>query len=886
EWVDKAILERGDITVGAKGIRAIGRLAYFLNFNNIKKAFNTVLSKVTDQPNLRYMVENHGIQVATGVNVFLLTSICGGTGSGMFLDLAFTIKALLSGTEHQRIGYLVMPGVFGTDMAKGAGYAAMRELNHYQMDHEFEANWENENQPTILPPPPFDFCYMVNNSNGKISFHQKEHLFEMIAHNIFLEFAHEFGQYKASLKDNVQASSIGTDKLGCPLNYISIGLSTISFPRERIIRSCSYKLAGEIVEKWMTGEKDTDRIEDYLDHFLDYNKLYIDTDNVRKNQIKDELLKIRGGGNYYSKIDDEMTSVFNGIKKQKTKFYDNFIERREEELEKKFYEGDAEPERWGEYFRGIYRNRLQKKEEVQELLNKTISKMIQSEREGIEYAKEFLIALEQRFIHYGDYSRSKFNLISKGESSFAKKKVQDLEKLKSYEKTFVFDRKKVMIDQVDKLTNSKDGTLNNYFKKKLDKKILEMMITLTSEIAEYAAYLIKEIDLFKEKLAKVQRALKDTQDSIILDASASDVYSLVLYEKGDVDRYYQEYVRSKDQAMERDTAMLVGEKSLATLNAGDIFELRKEEYGIQEIKDALVRECMPTFEPIKNITVARKFFEKYPTESEQRMHLRNVFTSSEVFLNFRHVPDFTKMPNSKVSLIGVFEGRQPTAKDFVKLLPLLERSCSEPDQLRGIQPIRHKDEIIFTTEEGAFPLRMINEIDDYESKYDKLSQGYQNPLHLRKYDKDFLVEIIRPTEAEQQKARIGTYIGFALGLLKADPDDPESVIYSYRDPRTGFIENKPMGRVGEEERIIDNLLHRFNKDLRQIIFQEVDNKLKGVARNREQKKKIWQAISDYREAYMKTRDRDWLERYQIPDFFKNIIQGYNLFDPSFLEETV
>ena len=240
EWVDRSILERGDVSVGAKGIRAIGRLAYFLNFETIKTAFNSVRSQVTNQPNLRYMAENHGVQVATGLNVFIITSVCGGTGSGMFLDLAFTIKDLLSGTEHQRIGYLILPGVFGTDMAKASGYAALRELNHYQMDHEFEANWENEPKPRVLEPPPFDFCYLINNSNGKINFHQKEHLFEMVAHNIFLEFAHEFGQYKASLKDNLQAAAIGTDKLGCPLNYISLGLSTITFPKERIINCLLY----------------------------------------------------------------------------------------------------------------------------------------------------------------------------------------------------------------------------------------------------------------------------------------------------------------------------------------------------------------------------------------------------------------------------------------------------------------------------------------------------------------------------------------------------------------------------------------------------------------------------------------------------------------------
>jgi hypothetical protein len=246
------------------------------------------------------------------------------------------------------------------------------------------------------------------------------------------------------------------------------------------------------------------------------------------------------------------------------------------------------------------------------------------------------------------------------------------------------------------------------------------------------------------------------------------------------------------------------------------------------------------------------------------------------------VPDFARLPNSKVSLIGVFEGRQPTRPEFQDLLPLLERSCTEPDQLRGIQPIRPRDEILFTTEEGAFPLRMINEIDDYEAKYDKFSQGFQNPLHLRKDDRDFLVEIIQPTENEQRKARVGVYMGLAIGVLVPDRDDPGFVVYSYRDPKTGFLENKPMGRLNEEERMIDTLLHRFNRELRDIIFNDVESRLRQAGSRTGDKEKTWNQINEYRTDYFRRRDKDTLYRKGIPDLFKEVIEEYKLYDPAFV----
>ena len=889
EWVDKSVLERGDITVGAKGIRAIGRLAYYLNFVGIKKAFNAIYSQVTDQPNLRYMADTHNMQVAPGVNVFMVSSICGGTGSGMFLDLAFTVKDILAGSEHLRIGYMVLPGVFGTDMAKATGYAALRELNHYSMDHDFEANWENESKPRIIQPPPFDFCYIVNNGNNNVNFSQKEHLFEMIAHNIFLEFSHEFGQYKASLKDNIQAVAIGTDRLGCPLNFISLGLSTITFPRDRIVRACSHRLGKEVIDRWLNAGGESDRLTEYIDHFLDYNKLFVDVDHAKKNQLKDELLEAGEGKNYYSLVDEEMAATYRGTRNQNHNRYDAFIESRIEDYEKKFYEGDRDPDRWGEFFRGIHRNSQKKKKKTEEVLVEAISKTIQNDREGLAYTKDFLELLDRRFTRYRDYFREKFDQLSKQESKISKDKVNTLQSLKAMKKQFVFNKKEVMLSEVDKLTNSRGGKITIYFKRKIDKKVLEVSITLMNELVEYCRFLLRELDNFKEKLNRIHKILSDQEKILTYDTSSLDAYSLTLYESNDVNAYYDQFVRARDVEQDRNTVAASGEKTLEDLakrmrlDKVQLFEIRKDDFTDQSIVESLVSVCKPVFAAINDITVARKFFEKYPTETEQMMHMKNIFSSSEVFLKFKTIPDFTERANNKVSLIGVHEGRQPSLPDFQRMLPLLENACTNADQLRGIQPIMQKDEILFTTEEGAFPLRRITEIDEYEAKYDKLSRGNQNPLHLRKYDRDTLVEIVRPTESEQRKAKIGVYIGCALNIIKPDEDDQTYMVYTYRDPGTGFVENKPMGKFNEEEKMIDTLLHRFNKELRNIIFNDVDGRLARASKSLVEKGKVWHAIDKFRTDYFRRRDREFLEKRSIPDLFKEIIEEYKLFDSSFLD---
>jgi hypothetical protein len=229
----------------------------------------------------------------------------------------------------------------------------------------------------------------------------------------------------------------------------------------------------------------------------------------------------------------------------------------------------------------------------------------------------------------------------------------------------------------------------------------------------------------------------------------------------------------------------------------------------------------------------------------------------------------------------VFGGRNATLPEFKDLLPQLEKCCSEPGQLRGIQPIRGKNEILFTTEEGAFPLRMLNDIDTYEAKYDKFMEGMQNPLHLRRDEQDYLMEIAMPSQEEQRKTKIAALAGIALGVIVPDEDNPQYLIYRYVNPATGLKESKPVGKRSEEDRIIDSLLSRTNKGLRDILFNECTNRLAAGARNLAEKEKCWKSLVAYDEELRSRLDPEALEKRGYHEVISGIIQEYGLYDPSF-----
>ncbi|MFM6613220.1 MAG: tubulin-like doman-containing protein, partial [Dolichospermum sp.] len=74
-----------------------------------------------------------GLIIEPGLNIFVVGSLCGGTGSGMFLDVGYTLKNLYGEDGAQILGYLVIsPELYGNTTSMIANtYAALQELNYY-----------------------------------------------------------------------------------------------------------------------------------------------------------------------------------------------------------------------------------------------------------------------------------------------------------------------------------------------------------------------------------------------------------------------------------------------------------------------------------------------------------------------------------------------------------------------------------------------------------------------------------------------------------------------------------------------------------------------------------------------------------------------------------
>ncbi|MCL2204122.1 MAG: tubulin-like doman-containing protein [Defluviitaleaceae bacterium] len=220
-------LSISDGTKGASGNRQAGRL---LLFEKINGAIDAIDGKIRA---LRVERENKLL-------VFILTGLSGGTGGGMFLDVAYIVRGLMErdygakGIDRvETSGYLFTPDVHIAGNALNIhteeyiqrnGYAALKELDYWMNVEERAPERFVQRYGTRLTVnsglPPFNLCHLVSATNidGVYLKDAYAHCLDVTAENIVNFLAQEektSGQefaihdYQSNLLANIAAMKSG-----------------------------------------------------------------------------------------------------------------------------------------------------------------------------------------------------------------------------------------------------------------------------------------------------------------------------------------------------------------------------------------------------------------------------------------------------------------------------------------------------------------------------------------------------------------------------------------------------------------------------------------------------------------------------------------------------
>ncbi|MFO0802158.1 MAG: tubulin-like doman-containing protein [Gemmataceae bacterium] len=171
-WFDQQLLYKIPRTPSTMGLRLLGRLAFCDHYRPLMGKIHAELESCLAPDSLHLTEQRTGLRRRTNrPRVYVVAGIAGGTGGGMFLDVAYTVRARLKRMGYENpevVGVLIVPpadAMLTPPQALGNTYASLTELNHYTRSQSvFTANYDDRNGAIKEKDAPFTRCILLPGS--------------------------------------------------------------------------------------------------------------------------------------------------------------------------------------------------------------------------------------------------------------------------------------------------------------------------------------------------------------------------------------------------------------------------------------------------------------------------------------------------------------------------------------------------------------------------------------------------------------------------------------------------------------------------------------------------------------------------------------------------
>ncbi|PCJ82002.1 MAG: hypothetical protein COA49_03305 [Bacteroidetes bacterium] len=251
DWIPNATLALG--TSGAGGKSSYGRLSLWANFSAVK---NKILALN---------------QVSGGFDsVYIVGSLTGGTGSGIFIDLAYLIRQLIANAKL--FSLLMIPKE--SDLSQNTSnffinsYFAIKALEYYSVpNNTYSVTWPDGTPlpNSIGPKAPYDINVVVSPDYFHQSGINNTH---MCDYNDLTPMFKTMGLYVSLLGgDKIRglknvSSARWIDGAGGAqhvTNFITVGLSLLQYPKAILEEFIALGYSREIINEWISSDKFKDK---------------------------------------------------------------------------------------------------------------------------------------------------------------------------------------------------------------------------------------------------------------------------------------------------------------------------------------------------------------------------------------------------------------------------------------------------------------------------------------------------------------------------------------------------------------------------------------------------------------------------------------------------
>ncbi|PSF39378.1 hypothetical protein C7H19_00910 [Aphanothece hegewaldii CCALA 016] len=755
---------------GAHGIRPVGRLTFFHNFRKIQKAIESAENRTRGHEGV---LLKKGFNVEQGLNIFVVGSLCGGTGSGMFLDVAYTIRRMYSEKETQLFGYLVVsPQLYGdTPNMNGNVYAALKELNYYSTPQTtFDTCFDLQNLIEIQESrPPFDFTYLVSNQTAKdYKIIDKNKLTNVIAHKITLDFCGELASALKEQRDNFRLQMLSADEHPFKMTqrYLTFGLASVYFTRDIIVQVALNRLELNLTKFWLDGKGQSPEAQTLLKRFL----INWSADKSSKDYF---LLKL-----------EELTQDTNKNFAQTLKTWKvNLDISLEESKNLDEIEGiiNQLPGKLREQFRTVQPGETESTRGIWlTYLQKSRVSLIDKLKGDIEQYWESLLNpgnadfcvnntrawLEAFFTELNDSQR---RLEEQKQDLREMYRLEDLEKKWQDTKQLIddFQQQKSLpffgknkVGQIQSEARNGVQQIYQLIKHNFDFALVEEALKICISLQQQIQSLINQTNnlnnLFQDLNVFYQK-----NESDLKQVNFDEMSGEAILPEEDIDSCYDDFVEVNEPYAQ-----------LVSVSLKIIERFGNNQTLTQLLKPNLVDE--PHLKQIINNTVDRqfsnrgmskvqsaikRFLEHYPI-SERSKRLEQILLESEPLLPINvSATRYFDDPGKTLKIIGFKDKDEPEVRQFKEIL---KKEIGVADSV--LKPMQAEDEIIIVHEYAAFPLRIVSGLEQMRQLYERQLKLAQSFLH-NDYSIDFF-EMIPPDANHVNQIEHTFFPCIALDILK------------------------------------------------------------------------------------------------------------------------
>ena len=275
------------MTIGAGQVRSNGRFAITFNENAVAQKLKNVVNAIL---NVQHSFSERYELMSSALEIHVVFSLCGGTGSGTFINMAYLLREAVP--DAKVYGYAVLPGIFDAMINQPAAKAKVPSnafgslmdldyLMHLTMaDNPINIEYFTRTYTTTQNP--FDAVYVIDNKNKNNDIYNDVADIAQMISLALVTSTGELSVAQQSVFDNVvkvvrDGNMDIEDKKAWAAGF---GICEICYNGEELTRILKYKTVARIIELLENTTDDS--------NILANN--WIDDNHIRENNGRDDVI--------------------------------------------------------------------------------------------------------------------------------------------------------------------------------------------------------------------------------------------------------------------------------------------------------------------------------------------------------------------------------------------------------------------------------------------------------------------------------------------------------------------------------------------------------------------------------------------------------------------